>query len=432
MQHIFRRALLLGLVVSFLGPTAVARADWWSDEALVKKGLTNAVRHEWMTPDEGSAYRAVLARATATWRRLPGSRSSNLAAVLHDVGRQWQAYIAPRALALFSMLDTNARYLGSDSMPAEGSSVLDADGVVYRAFPGQGLQFHPLGSFARLNSLLAQEDSSGAAALTAALISRAVPRAGALTWEYYFPFGGGSPPWTSGMAQAVAARALAADGDLDEARRAFLALSRLTFPLAGGTWIRLYSFSNLTVLNAQLQASLSLTDYGRLNQDPGASQLADRLLTTAGALFSRFDTGAWSLYALGGPEAPLDYHLYVAHLLGRISAATQDPVWTARAARFDRYSGEPPVLSVSTPARSVRSTAKIAFWLSKISRVTLSIRGSTTSYTLSRGLHALYWDARGRRPGRYPATLTAVDLAGNRTAKTLAPIRVVRRTSALP
>ena len=417
MQHFFRRAFLAALAAAAVLPVSDARAEWWGDAALVKTGITAAVQQEWLTPDEAAEYRAVLTRATATWRRLPGSRSSNLSAVLHDVALQRQAYIAPRALALFSMLDTNARYLGSDGMPLAGADILDADGVVYRAFPGQGLQFHPLGNFARLNSLLARQDGVGAATLAAALISRAIPRAGSFTWEYYFPFGGGRPPWTSGMVQAVAARALAADGDLTEARKAFLALSRLTFPLAGGTWVRLYSFNNLAVLNAQLQAAISLADYGRLNQDDAATELADQLLGTAGTLFPRFDTGAWSLYALGGAEAPLNYHVYVAGLLRRIAASTKDAVWTSRAVRFDRYTTQAPVLAATGPSRPVRGTARISLWLSKISRVSLSIGGTTRSYTLSRGSHTFYWSAKGRRAGRYAATLTAVDLVGNRTVK---------------
>ncbi len=415
-----------GAAISFSLSAAPAWGGWWQDAASVKKGIARAVGQEWMTPDEAAGYRAILARTTAGWRRLPGSRSSNLAAVLHDVALQWQAYTAPRALTLFSMLDMNARYLGSDAMPADGANILDENGVVYRAFSGQGLQFHPLANFARLNSLMAQGDGGDAATLSSALLDRAIPRAGSLVWEYYFPFGGGRPPWTSGMAQAVAARALAAQDYLPDARKAYLALSRLTQQVSGGPWVRLYSFSSLTVLNAQLQAALSLADYGRLNQDSGATQLSERMLQTVGALFSRFDTGAWSLYALGGPESPLNYHRYVVGLLGRVAAGTQDPVWAARAARFDRYTTEPPVLSAAGPSRPVRTTARIGFWVSKISQVTLSIGGSRSTYTVSRGSHTLYWSAAGGRPGRYAVTLSAVDLAGNRAVKKLTPIRVAR------
>jgi hypothetical protein len=413
MQRLFVVAL-----VAVVLPVSAARADWWSDARLAQRGIAHAVAVEWMTADDAATYRSILARATSTWRRLPGSRSTNLAAVLHDVARQWQRYIAPRALALFSMLDTNTRYLGSSAMPREGADILDADGVVYRAFAGKGLQFHPLGNFARLNRLLADDDDQADAAyLAAALIARAVPRAGALTWEYYFPFGGGSPPWTSGMVQAVAARAFAADGDYDVARQAYLALSRLIFPLNGGSWVRLYSFSNLAVLNAQLQAALSLADYGQLNQDPSATLLSDRLLQTADGLFGSFDTGAWSLYSLGGVESPLNYHVYVVNLLKRIATATQSPVWGARAERFDSYTTEPPTVTVTRPSRPVRKSTYITFRLSKISRVNVTIAGRTSSMMLSRGTHSFYWSAKGRRPGRYLVKVSATDLAGNKAVE---------------
>ena len=411
-----QRLFVVALVVAALFPAA-ARADWWSDARLVQRGIAHAVQIEWITRDEATTYRQILARATSTWRTLPGVRSTTLAGVLHDVARQWQAYIAPRALTLFSMLDRNATYLASDAMPPDGSDIRDADGVVYRAFAGHGLQFHPLANFARLNRLLANDNGSDAAWLASALIARAVPKAGALTWEYYFPFGGGYPPWTSGMVQAVAARAFAADGDYDVARKAYLALSRLIFPLGGGSWIRLYSFSNLVVLNAQLQSALSLADYALLNQDPSATVLSDRLLQTADSMFADFDTGAWSLYSLGGVESPLNYHVFVVNLLKRIAALTQSPVWAARAERFDGYTTEPPSVSFTGPSRPVRKSTYITFRVSKMSRVSLTIAGRTASMTLARGSHSFYWSAKGRPPGRYLVRATAVDLAGNKATE---------------
>ncbi len=145
MQRLFAVALVAAVL-----PVSAAHADWWSDAKLVQRGIARAAKTQWITQDDAAAYRAILSRSTGVWLKLPGSRGSNLAAVLHDVARQWQSYIAPRALALFGMLDTNTRYLGSDGMPRDGADILDADGVVYRAFAGHGLQFHPLGNFARL------------------------------------------------------------------------------------------------------------------------------------------------------------------------------------------------------------------------------------------------------------------------------------------
>jgi D-glucuronyl C5-epimerase C-terminus len=414
-----QRLLAVALIAVTL-PVSTASAGWWDDARLVQRGISRAVNAHWLTTDDAASYRSILSRASATWRRLPGARSTNLAGVLHDVAGQWKAYIAPRALALFGMLDTNATYLGSDAMPRDGTDIRDADGVVYRAFPGHGLQFHPLANFARLNQLLANDSyQTDAAWLAAALISRAVPKSGALTWEYYFPFGGGSPPWISGMVQAVAARAFAADGDYDVARKAYVALSKLVFPLTGGSWIRLYSFSNLAVLNAQLQSVLSLADYAELNQDPSAKLLSDRLLQTADSLFDSFDTGAWSLYSLGGTESQLNYHVYVVNLLKRIAALTQSPVWGLRAARFDGYTTEPPALTLTGPFRPVRKSTTISVWVSKLSRVSLTIAGSTSAVTLSRGSHSFYWSAKGRSPGRYLARASAVDVAGNKAVKSI-------------
>src|SRR5919198_1993341 len=102
MPAVFRRSLVAAVAAAVLLPVAPARADVWSDAKLVKRGIAQAVEQEWMTPDEAVGYRTVLGRAISTWRQLPGSRSTNLAAVLHDVAVQWRAYIAPRALALFS------------------------------------------------------------------------------------------------------------------------------------------------------------------------------------------------------------------------------------------------------------------------------------------------------------------------------------------
>jgi len=408
MQRLFAVALVAALL-----PVSAARADWWGDAKLVQRGITRAAKTQWITQDDAAAYRAILSRSTGVWSKLPGSRGTNLAAVLHDVARQWQSYIAPRAMALFGMLDTNTRYLGSDPMPRDGADILDADGVVYRAFAGHGLQFHPLANFARLNRLVALNSSTDAAYLAAALIGRAVPRGGAYVWEYYFPFAGGYPPWTSGMVQAVAARAFAADGDAFVARRAYLAIPSLVAPLPAGPWIRLYSFSNTAVLNAQLQSAVSLASYAQLNQDPSATTLARRLLETADTLFPRFDTGAWSRYSLGGPEAPLNYQVFVVNLLKTIAGNTNDPVWIARAKRFDRYTKQPPAVYASGTARP--KNVRVSVWVSKLSHVSVTLAGATQSVTLSRGSHSFSWGAR--RPGRYSVRISAVDQAGNKASK---------------
>src|SRR5207244_9677694 len=143
-------------------------------------------------------------RAFAVLRSLGGARESNLRGVLHDVAVQWRAYSASRALTLFSMLAENTTYLGNRVAPAGGTDVADEDGIVYRFFPGHGFQFHPLANAGALNSAVAAKDVDRAGTLATALLARAtVGPGGALTWESEFPYGGGTPPWTPGTAQAV-------------------------------------------------------------------------------------------------------------------------------------------------------------------------------------------------------------------------------------
>src|SRR5204863_10213068 len=159
-------------------------------------------------------------------------------------------------------------------------------------------------------------------------------------------------PWASGMAQAVAAQSLARAGRqlgdddlLGAADGAFRAIpGPLVERLPAGAWIRLYSFSDDLVLNAQLQTAISLEDYAAITREPGAFALAAKLERTAAALLPRFDTGAWSLYSLRGGESTLSYHDYVIGLLRKLATRTSDPVWAAAADRFAAYETEPPVL----------------------------------------------------------------------------------------
>ena len=401
-----------------------------SDLELAKSGLNQAVARGWLERFDANRYSAIAFRAARAIPRLPGSRASNLAAVLRLVVAQRSQYTRQRALALFSMLDLNTRYLSRRWLPRSGTDVFDEDGVVYRSFPGYGLQFHPLGNFARLAYLVNSGRVDEAGWLGQALADRGVPRQGALTWEYYFPFGGGSPPWTSGMAQAAAADALSRVELLDEARRAFLSVQRgLLVWYADGPWIRLYRFSPLTVLNAQLQAALSLAAYGQRTGDVGASSFAVRLRSAALALLPRFDTGYWSRYALGGGEATLHYHRYVTTLMRTLAQRTEEQVWVDWYERFQRYLDEPPMITARRPAPAVakRRSARVSFWLSKQSRVTLSIGGGARTTWLAHGFHTLTWWPGGRRPGAYRGSLTAVDLAGNRARFALAPVIVRRR-----
>src|SRR4029078_5353888 len=99
----------------------------------------------------------------------------------------------------------------------------------------------------------------------------------------------------------------------------------------------LQAFKNDTVLNAQLQTIVSLQDYAGRTGDQAATNLAAQLQAAAVGMLPLFDTGYWSLYSLGGVEAPLDYHQYVVRLLGILSKRTLDPTLTTYAPRVRHH-----------------------------------------------------------------------------------------------
>jgi D-glucuronyl C5-epimerase-like protein len=433
-----RRAVLLAAAL-LLAPGA-ARSSTPGDVALIGRGLDRAVANGSLTVDEAQDYRAGLSRAYTTLRRLGGPRERNLAAVLHDVALQWKAYTPSRAFALFSMLEVNAGYFGNRTVPAAGTDLADADGVVYRYFPGQGFQLHPLANAGALNAAVAKRDPDAAERLALALLNRGSPSGGALRFEYYFPYGGGRPPWTSGMAQAVMAQAFARaaalteDTDLrDDAVTIFHSIPLgLVRQLPQGPWIRLYSFDSAVVLNAQLQSIVSLEDYSAATGDTTAADLAARLLASAQKLLPRFDTGYWSYYSLARDEAALEYQKFVVSLLNKLAQRHPDGPWATAHARFAAYLKQPPVLKPGAvpktlwprPADGYKDVARIRLWLSKRSRVTLGAGGRVTSTWLSHGSHTLTWSPGSIRPGSYDPALRAVDLVGNRTEVTLPPIAV--------
>jgi hypothetical protein len=305
------------------------------------------------------------------------------------------------------------------------------DGAVYR--PGlTGSYFHPLASFGRLNRAVTAGNRKKARRLADALVARGTRQGRfALVWHYDVP--GGKQGWTSGLAQAVAAQALARAGREEEARRAFLAIPNgLLTDLPQGPWIKLYGYSDVVVLNAQLQAALSIGHYARLTGDERARRLARDLRRTAKALLPRFDTGSWSRYALGGKAATMEYHAYVTSLLWKLAARQGGGRWLVYANRFAKYKNLPPVLRrgdrapeiFPNPADGYRDYAPVTFWLSKPSTVTFRIAGTRTSEWFGRGWNTFRWWAAGVAPGRYPVWATATDVAGNSTLIGLPWVRV--------
>jgi hypothetical protein len=433
------RLLITALVVLVLVPPATAADKVWEHEASgARKALARSVDAGYITPAEHADYLSVLSYAADVRERIPRGRALVLRNVLAQVARP-KSPIAPRALELYTTLQENASYFDAHPLPPDGTDITGSDGAVYRYFANQGIEFHPLANAAALNALVAKRDTEGAAALVDALAARAVEQPdGALTWEYHFNFGSQRAPWLSGLAQAVLAQALARDGQLDLAQRAFQAIpGSLDRALPAGPWVRLYSQSSEVVLNAQLQSAISIADYAELAGDTTATAYANRLLAAAEAMLPAFDTGHWSRYSLHS-ESDLHYQDYVIDLLKQLTKRTGDPTWQQAADRFSLYETQAPLLTGPTVTRTtypvprddVRDELVVRFFLSKISKVALVVDGKAVdAYRWHGGWQTFRWPPLHLAAGTHTVRLVAADLNGNPGATDLGQFAVVRDTT---
>jgi D-glucuronyl C5-epimerase C-terminus len=373
-----------------------------------------------------AAARTEIGRAAHLIRTLPNGRAIHVRSALEEVAAFRAPLTLPRALELYGALKTNDDYFLKHWAPADKTDVVGSDGVVYRYFSGYCFRFHPLANFGVLNARVAAGDVDGTQALAEALIERGVyQRGGGIGWEYDFAFGGGRAPWLSGMAQAVAAQAFARAAALvtdrkvaymREATAAYRLIPRaLLTTVTAGPWIRLYAFDRTPVLNAQLQATLSLQTYAEAADNPDASALASRMEKAAAATLPRFDTGYWSYYSLDGVPSTVDYHKYVVSLLKKL--APEDSRFADAAARFAAYEKQPPAFRLDNAG-----VGQVRFWLSKPASVAVDTgAGPSKRLALDGGWHTLSW-GEPRNPGLYPVHVSAVDWLGNKTSFDALPI----------
>ena len=396
----------------------------------VQKAALEAVRRAvaagQIDASQAAIDRAEIGRAARLIRGLPAGRGNHVGVALAEVASLSGRLTGPRAVALFGQLRANDDYFARRWAPADKTDITDASGVVYRYFSGRCFEFHPLANFGELNADVARGDVAATRLLADALVARGVyQHGGGIGWEYYFSFGGGRAPWLSGMAQAVAAQALARAATLvtDEttlltrqARGAYRTIpGRLLTGVAAGPWIRLYAFRSTAVLNAQLQAVISLQSYAAAVEDASAAALAARMQHAAAATLPKFDTGYWTYYSLARDPSPLEYQRYVVQLLTKLASA--DPRFADAATRFASYLHQPPAFKLANGG-----LGEVRFWLSKPATVNaVSAAGKTHHVALDAGWHTLSW-REPTRTGTYPVELRAVDWAGNHVALEALPI----------
>ncbi len=410
-----------------------------ADRRAVYATLIRAQRAKHISRASYKRWRVWYVRALRTYKRLRGARREQLGYVIDSVEALALARILSptRMPAAFAQLDRNRRYWRSLPFPAARDQVsFKGSEVLYVYFPGQGLQLHPLSTFKKANHMHGacerQEpecDAGGLRRLLDEMESLAVQRSRRfIAWEYSFHFGGGTPPWISGMADATAIQAYGRAADLlaephylEVAREALGAFETLaptgvrTTGFAGGVHYLQYSFApRLYIFNAFLQSLIGLHDFGRLADDDRARGLYDEAEPEAEEELPLSDVGDWSRYSYRGAESTGDYHELLREFLQSMCTRRLGELFCEYADRYRGYQVDPPELTYTGPElTTAKQLTAIRFQVSKLSAVEAKVyRGSKLVFsrlaTFRRGVGAFAWRPRG--PGLFTVRLGAKEL----------------------
>jgi hypothetical protein len=393
-----------------------------------------------ITPEDYAARRAVYLEVKRGARALSGTRETIMRSVVRivdDIAARRQ--LTPTRLhPLWLTMERNLQWWRTGPLLASGRRVeFEGSELVWQYYPGSGLQLQMLGNFGKLNGLWGTRENARLSVMLDELLPLAAERAGGVAWEYYFPFGGGKPPWVSGLSQGTAVQALARSARrldrgpdvLPLAQRALAVFSARTpqgvrVPAEQGDHYAIYSFApSLRVLNGFIQSLVGLHDYARLSGDPTGTALFQAAEPQARHEVPLYDTGAWSLYSRGSSsrESDLGYHDLLQGFLEGLCNRTDGEVYCTTAENFDTYKTQPPVVSVTPKRLRGGRPGRVTFELSKISNVTLRITRGTTVVesrpfgVVGYGKRTFGWEVPRRR-GDYTVELAVRDLAGNPAA----------------
>ncbi|MEA2318796.1 MAG: hypothetical protein QOD44_2985 [Solirubrobacteraceae bacterium] len=425
-----------------LQQAAVSRAP----ARTVPGAITRAERLATIDAADADVYRVVWRRAERDAKRLPPGRRDVVAGAVANAGRIAAdgALTTTRLASVLAGVDASVRTARTvRTLPPAGGRVrLPGDSAVYSYRPPAGMQVHPLGTIGKLNALASTCTKAarrrgwhcrraGIRAAADRLIALSVRDGGSLRFEYLFPFGGGRPGWISAMTQGTGAQALARAWRITgetryraAARAAYRSLvsSRKGAAVRRGgrvAHLTMYAFRpGMRVLNGEEQALIGVADYARITRDRRAAGLARRGARELSAQLPRFDTGAWTLYSLGGREADMNYHELAARFAGGLcDRALAHSAFCPAAARFARYTTQPPRLALAAAPR-VRAPRRVTIALraSKQTAAWLTVRDRAGRVVLYRRLVLGRDGARFvlpvRRAGRHTITLDARAING--------------------
>jgi D-glucuronyl C5-epimerase C-terminus len=329
------------------------------DQALAK-GLINQGDHD--------TYRANYDQAIAARSSLAGQCRKQLRNVINELDAMSRngSLTSTRMPALFLQLRRNTEFWSSHPRVASGQRVkFGSSELLFQHYANQGIQLQPLGNFGKANGLYTQclhptKDKPCERAKLKTLLDELLQiksvRGSFYTWEYFFPFSGGHPPWMSGMAQATGVEALARASQLFDDQSyvrlagqmigAFKASPPVGTRVSafGGNHYLIYSFApRYHVLNAFLQTLIGLHDYTKITGDPDGQALFDAGNVAAHKELPKYDTGKWAYYSLPSKEqSTYGYMSLVTGFLDGLCQRTGDSVYCSYAKRWHRYLSKVP------------------------------------------------------------------------------------------
>jgi D-glucuronyl C5-epimerase C-terminus len=432
-----------------------------------------------ITATQRASYLSAYVAAKRSYARIRGTRHTELGAVIANLQAIAASGLlsASRLPALILTLERNRAWWTTEPLLRNGERVsFPPSKIVWEYYAGQGLEIQWLGTFGAANGFyLSGHENSNLRRLLGEVIPLASERAGGIAWEYMFKFGGGKPPWTSGLSQGTAvqvlARAYSRFGEpafLSAAKKALTIFQ--TAPPVGvrvetpaGAYYAQYTYApSDRILNGFIQADVGLYDYAAISKDPLGLSLFTSGDAQARAMVPRYDTGAWSLYDQY-EESSLAYHELLAEFLKHLCERTRkgppfietpppttttpetggtgappggtttsettpapapppqgiagDDIYCTTATRFEEDLTTPPAIALLSRTLPTRARAGVRLSLSKIATVRLVVkRGGHVVWhnaaTVRRGKPRLLW-VTPSKAGAYSVTLTASDLAGN-------------------